>query len=238
MNGTLAMMNRPHTIAACRPASKQASPSRLRVSAYTTSAGRGGVSGAAMQNIAEFPSHIDRNVFGAWLSGFVAGEGTFVLSMRRSTPRASFAIVLRSDDAEILHTIQSYWQCGRIYTIRRKKNAHLHKQEVKIEVYSTADMLTILVPHFDRFPLFAKKRRDFEIWKQGVAFIHSVSKRKRHRSGGHGQWGRSKKWLTTEKEHFLGLHDELRRVRKIDSASTDKIIPKPLKDELFLFQDQ
>ncbi len=220
------------TLSACRPSSTESPLLRPRVSAYTTSAGRSGVNFGS--DMMPFPETIDRNIFGAWLSGFVAGEGTFILSMRKKAPRASFAIVLRCDDAEILHLIQSYWQCGSIYTIRRKKNAHLHKPEVKIEVFRHDQLENVLIPHFERFPLFAKKRRDFEIWKEGVRMVNIVNRRKRHKTGVSGRWGRSQKWLANEIEQFRFVHDEIRRIRKVNHADIPQI---PIQEEagVFLF---
>lgn len=173
------------------------------------------------QAITSFPMTIDRNVFGAWLSGFVAGEGSFSLTMRRDCPRAAFNMQLRSDDAAVLHLIQSYWMCGGVYLINRKDDGRIRNQAVSLTVYKHEHLETILIPHFEMFPLFAKKARDFDWWKKGVRLVCLINKRKRHKCGTSGQWGRSRKWLPEEIEEFKLYHDEIRDVRSRDVKKAD-----------------
>lgn len=57
------------------------------------------------QTIAPFPTTIDRDVFGAWLSGFTDGEGCFHLSLVKGKEtgglKAEFILQLRVDDADV-----------------------------------------------------------------------------------------------------------------------------------------
>lgn len=74
-------------------------------------------------HIPAFPSDIDHDAFGHYLSGFTDGEGSFVLAFREtgglSYPLAYFGICLRVDDRAILELAQSYWQCGRLCVLHR-----------------------------------------------------------------------------------------------------------------------
>lgn len=167
------------------------------------------------QIIKPFPNDINKDVFGAWLSGFVAGEGSFNLSMINNSCKASFTIALRADDIDALYLIQSYWQCGGVYNIHRKKEeSRNRKQEVNFTVHRSVHLQEILVSHFDKFPLFAKKRLDFEVWKLGVELIYAVNNRKRYNSNISGQWGATYKWLASEKDIFKIYHDGIREIRK------------------------
>jgi LAGLIDADG endonuclease len=169
--------------------------------------------------IAPFPVDINRDLFGAYLSGFIDGEGCFVLGYSspgkkkpsRRTPIASFSVVLRADDCPILRLIQSYLQCGRLYPhiVRNRPNRQFLMSGLSI--YRLADLLHIIIPHFGHYPLFAKKRHDFLIWSKGVRLLHRVKSRPRRSLGGHG--GTALRWTTTELAQFSSLVVALKAAR-------------------------
>ncbi len=123
--------------------------------------------------IPEFPKNIDREKFGEWLSGFIDGEGCFILNYangksRNPTPRAAFAIKLRDDDFEIINLIHSYFQCGNTYVNRTGKNPSIGFVSSNCE-----QLYKFVSPHFDSHPLRAKKANDFAVWKKAVSFLFS-----------------------------------------------------------------
>lgn len=128
-----------------------------------------------------FPPEIDRAEFGAWLSGFIDGEGCFSLQMTRWKGRvgcfAALTISLRDDDEEVLALIRSYWQCGNISKRRAPQWTERSSPQARYTVSGWTDSSTIVLPHFDRFPLLSKKRYDFEIWREAVLFAKKVSER-------------------------------------------------------------
>jgi hypothetical protein len=131
--------------------------------------------------IGDFPDDIDRSHFGSWLSGFTDGEGHFALSIltdkrypKLRTPDAHFKIKLRSDDKSVLFLIQSYLRCG---VISHNKKRGGSEPQIIFCVSRFKHLVDIVIPHFDSFPLLAKKRTDFKIWKEAVNLIHSVSMR-------------------------------------------------------------
>ncbi len=131
---------------------------------------------AIKYSITPFPSHIDRNYFGAWLSGFTDGEGCFRLYLngKTKTPAAKFAISLRRDDIVTLSLIQSYLSCGAVDL----RNPHPpSKPQAVFRIDKISDLATVLVPHFEKFPLFAKKDGDFLLWKRAVNLIYVVNQR-------------------------------------------------------------
>jgi hypothetical protein len=173
-------------------------------------------------SIAPFPSDIDRETFGPWLSGFTDGEGCFQIWTARvrrwSRGGASFTIALRADDGAILELIQSFLGCGKIHrkpgrtcTCRSGKLSVINPQHF-FRVDSLSSLTDVVAPHFERFPLLAKKRHDFAIWKQGVAILRRIATRKRC-GRGMGR-GTAPKWTLPEWNEFVELVAALKEVRR------------------------
>lgn len=168
--------------------------------------------------IPPLPDDIDRDAFGGWLSGFADGEATFLLRQvvnRLGKPNvlAQFRITLRDDDAEVLKLIRSFWQCGTIHLSDNSRSKIPNAKPVAIyAVQKTADLAGVVIPHFDRLPLRAKKRNDFAIWRQGVELMASVQARPAiGRFGGGGVFPR---WTEAEREEIRLLSARLSQVRQ------------------------
>lgn len=103
--------------------------------------------------------------FGYWLAGFADGEGCFRVQVRGDgSVNCSFSIALRMDDLPILKEIHERVGYGRIYTGRQMGAS---KPQAAYRVHDQAGALE-LVEIFDRYPLRAKKRRDFIVWRHAV----------------------------------------------------------------------
>lgn len=101
----------------------------------------------------------------AWLAGFADGEGYFQLRKQnncgiRVEPR--FRIHLRCDDIAILHALQVAFGGN----VRRGKNGDWNAQAHWL--VSSKRELGGLIDYFDRFPLRAKKAREYAIWRDAV----------------------------------------------------------------------
>jgi hypothetical protein len=152
--------------------------------------------------ITPFPAEIDRNYFGAWLSGFTDGEGCFRLYLNGATktPAAKFAISLRRDELSILTLIHSYLKCGAVDL----RNPHPpSKPQAVFRIDKGVDLATIVVPHFERFPLMAKKSMDFGLWAQAVKLIYSVSLRPIRL-----------RWTKEDRNQFYDIQDTLHEQRE------------------------
>ena len=97
-----------------------------------------------------------------YLSGFVDGEGSFVVSVypRDRCPSGlevlpSFSVSQSETRPDVLYLIKDYFGCG---TIRSSGDGTL-----KYETRSVKDILERVVPHFNQHPLISGKRKDFEI---------------------------------------------------------------------------
>lgn len=136
------------------------------------------------QFIPAFPSNINRDYFSAWLAGFTDGEGCFYLSMKannmspwKESPYAGFQITLRADDDPVLRLIQSFFGSGYMRSqSERFKGKHAKPQ--RSLCLSNVISLCKVVDFFDSHPMFAKKRRDYAIWREAALLIVN---NKRHR---------------------------------------------------------
>lgn len=185
---------------------------------------------AAGHSIDPFPSDIDRDAFGNWLSGLVDGEGCFVLgwnepSRDRTTrvPLARFSIQLRADDYRILEAIKSFWGCG---TTHLRTKVSQRSPAYAYIVSSKSSLHNILVPHFEKYPLRAKKQRDFVIWKRAVALCCRINSHpKRKRRGSLSGWDRS--WTAEAIAEFDYYWRTLRQQRQYQSP-TPPLNPPPV----------
>jgi hypothetical protein len=108
--------------------------------------------------------------FGHWLAGFVDGEGSFTIASQSRVKgnRGSFAcifkIALHADDAPILWEISERTGIGTVRTGTPKSQKG---PRATWAVQSKHDCLR-LIEILERFPLRAKKARDFKIWSEAV----------------------------------------------------------------------
>lgn len=113
---------------------------------------------------------------GDYIAGFVDGEGCFALkfvrSVRHDRPNKpiyfywalEFVIMLRADDSEILERIRYTLDCGTV-RIPAKSSS------VRYSVVGFDDLSTKIVPFFKKYPLHAKKKRDYLLWAEAVAIL-------------------------------------------------------------------
>src|SRR5262245_25535265 len=98
----------------------------------------------------------------SYISGFVDGEGCFCVSFQPSRRhrfgwevRPSFSVSQNAERAELLYLIQKRWGCGSIRPDRSDKT-------VKFEVRNVRDLVGIVIPHFEAYPLMSSKQADVE----------------------------------------------------------------------------
>jgi len=185
--------------------------------------------------IPPFPDHIDRNYFGAWLSGFTDGEGCFQAALREYKNKKRkgkwytscvFTISLRSDDETIVRNIHSYLGVGTVAYRPPAKNQEIRKgkSQYRYEVCNVSDIVNYIIHQFEKYPLMSKKRRDYEIWKQACILAHSVGKQKRRYIG--GKRGILPIWSKGNIEIFKSLCDDLVNIRKFTDKQIESVEPR------------
>lgn len=108
-------------------------------------------------------SKLDPNYIG----GFVDGEGCFSVSINKKRGNRSpevrllFEIELEESDEEILHRISKTIGCGKIYRVIYSKHPNW-KPHSKLKVGNLKDIVEKVIPFFQKYPLQAKKRFQFE----------------------------------------------------------------------------
>nr|QCW06963.1 hypothetical protein [Drechslerella brochopaga] len=106
-----------------------------------------------------------------YVTGFSDAESTFVVKISKD-PRTKtgwridpvFEIGLNEKELALLEKIQSFFAVG---TIRKNKV----NNSVIFAVQSVKDLTTVIIPHFDKFPLITQKRADYELFKQVVTIL-------------------------------------------------------------------
>lgn len=114
--------------------------------------------------------------FGNWLAGFTDGEGNFQYRQTHGRSDAMFRIILREDDKKILEEIRNNLGCGKLFyrDMADKSNwnplyqsKNMRNQWV-FKVQNTYDLIERIIPLFDKYPLRAKKKKQYEKWKKQV----------------------------------------------------------------------
>jgi hypothetical protein len=150
---------------------------------------------------------------GDYIAGFVDGEGCFALKFQRLVRRerknqpeyfywdVEFAIVLRADDGEILERIRETIRCGRISF---GKNS-----QVRYSVNDILDLTEKVVPFFELYSLQAKKRKDFELWREAVSIVRRTQRMSVNRQK--GQKGFSKTiWAENDIRRLVEIHKSMK----------------------------
>ena len=109
--------------------------------------------------------------FAWYLSGFIDGEGCFAISFNKRAKmktgieiKPSFWVAQNKRNLQILKDIHKYFGCG---AIRFNK----HDQTYKYEVRSIRDLMNIIIPHFQEYPLRTTKSKDFETFNKICSLI-------------------------------------------------------------------
>lgn len=124
------------------------------------------------------PENLDDG-FGHWFAGFVDGEGCFQISENAmgkrgiASYRCIFDVSLRFDDADILKEVQRRTGAGTLTFFQPGGRRAAPAVRWQVKNKEGALFLTKL---FDKYPLRAKKAKDYEIWRKAVLSWHDGTK--------------------------------------------------------------
>jgi hypothetical protein len=100
-----------------------------------------------------------------YLTGFSDGESNFTVRIFKSnttklgwTIQPVFQIMLHKRDLDLLKKIQGYFGVGEIY----------HKEQASNYTVQSLKGIKVIINHFEKYPLFTKKREDFILFTQIV----------------------------------------------------------------------
>ena len=109
-----------------------------------------------------------------WITGFTDGEGSFGIKISKAKGyklgwklQPFFQIKLNVRDLDILYRIKEYF--GGVGTIGFEKNC------AKYTIRKLSDIVDILIPHFEAYPLLTKKFADFELFRQIILILKNES---------------------------------------------------------------
>lgn len=116
--------------------------------------------------------------WGNWITGFTDGEGCFLIAINENSAWCSFKINLREDDLEILEQIQKrLGGIGKIYHQDESRTRNEKKinraDQYRWQVCRISDIIHVIIPLFEKYPLKTKKLNDFEIWAKAARLIHA-----------------------------------------------------------------
>ncbi len=101
-----------------------------------------------------------------YITGLSESEACFCVSFTQRAKltvgietRPSFSISLNRRDIALIKAIRAYFGCGGI---RYSKS----DRTFKFEVRNIADLIKVVIPHFDNYPLQGEKKADFEKFKE------------------------------------------------------------------------
>jgi len=114
--------------------------------------------------------------FGHWFAGFVDGEGHFKATAqghqsnkRRIHLHLALRIALRADDMRLIDKIHATLQVGKVYHTPKYSCGRVGSKPQSVwAVHRYADLMGVIIPLFDKYPLKSKKKRDYIQWKHIV----------------------------------------------------------------------
>lgn len=111
-----------------------------------------------------------------YLVGLVDGEGCFSVTFNKHKNnhlpevRLLFEIELREDDKEILERAKKTLNCGNIYYLNYERYKKW-RPHYKYKVSNIKDISTKVIPFFQKYPLQAKKKYSFTLFKKVAKLI-------------------------------------------------------------------
>lgn len=114
-----------------------------------------------------------------YVAGYVDGEGSFHVAIQKSSNVKlgyqiipEFHVSQNLERASVLHKIQHLLDCG--YIKDNHRTSETDKSQVLV-VRDRHDLLTKVIPFFQRYPLLSSKQTDFEKFAEIVNAMNNQS---------------------------------------------------------------
>jgi hypothetical protein len=119
----------------------------------------------------KLPLTLDPN----WVSGFVAGDGGFAINIRTNKDNISkdrvdfrFHVAQHSKDFDLLNLFVNFFNSGNVYL---RSNLSTPRCDFVIQVKK--DIITNVIPHFEKYPLKNVKQLDYNDFKRALLIVES-----------------------------------------------------------------
>ena len=106
-----------------------------------------------------------------YITGFTDAEGCFSISIAISKKNKTgfqinpvFSIHLHSKDISLLEYFKDYFGVGIINLENNTKSA-------SYKTFSLKDLIDVIIPHFDKYPLLGQKQADYLLWKGVIQIL-------------------------------------------------------------------
>ena len=150
------------------------------------------------KNLSSADNQQERLKFIGWIVGFVDADGCFTISFFKH-PKSrlrlkwevfpEFVIAQEIKSKSALKKVKKFFGCGKLYLNKRYDNHHEHL--LKYVVRNRQDLLTKIIPFFEKNLLQTAKKNDFRIFAR---IIRMMNKGKHLKSP-----GLEKIWLMVQK---------------------------------------
>jgi hypothetical protein len=104
-----------------------------------------------------------------WVTGIADGEGNFSVYITKGGDKPkvtlTFKIDQKEDSAGILYDLVRYFNCGKVFLDSRGFKS--------FKVSSLTDILNVIIPHFDKYPLVTSKQLNYLAFKKIALILDS-----------------------------------------------------------------
>ena len=120
--------------------------------------------------------------FRGWVIGFVDGEGCFSIGFNRQADRVNrkgyktgyqvshrFAVTQGVKSIACLEKLHSFFGVGRMFMNQRHDNHREHLAQYVVD--RRTELIEVIIPYFQRFPLLSAKQEDFEKFATCLALV-------------------------------------------------------------------
>jgi len=171
-----------------------------------------------------------------YITGYADGEGCFTVTFNKRLAmrvgwelRPSFSVSQNEDRRQVLDIIRDYFGCGYI---RRD----FSDKTVKFEIRDHNELMTKVIPHFQRYPFLSAKQKDFDLFVRICEMIDREQHLKRsgfaeivelaYQMNGSGKRRRTKEViindLTTHQDEDIVLSLSQDKVKKRSSEAHER----------------
>jgi hypothetical protein len=104
-----------------------------------------------------------------WVSGFVAGDGGFIINIRKNNKvEFRFHVAQHSKDFDLLNLFINFFNSGNVYL-----RSNLSTPRCDFVIQNFEDMINKVITHFDKYPLDTIKQLDYNDFKQALLIVKS-----------------------------------------------------------------